>query len=463
MDKNINKNILDNIKNIFFIGIGGSGMFPLAQILKSKNFSISGSDVSESYITEIEKSLGMKIYIGHDKRNISGSDLVVYSAAIKKDNVELLEAKKLGIKILERAKLLGILASEKSKSVGVCGTHGKTTTTALITHVLLKLKKDPSAIIGGKLSEIGGNARVGKSDIMICEACEYVDTFLNLYPQIATILNIDEDHMEYFKTIDNVINSYNKFCNNTSDIIICNGDDINCQKLIKNLDKNLNKQLLTFGLDKNNDYYVDDMSFGGYENNKFNIYFKNKKIATVILNIPGKHNILNSLAAFVTCLELGCRSEDVVSAIKTFRGVCRRFEILGKFNGAIIADDYAHHPKEIEVTLNSAKKLGFNKIWAIFQPFTFSRTFLLLDEFASSLSIADEILLTPIMGAREVNTYNISSQDLASKINIKTAKCSVFENFDLISEYIKNNVGERDLVLTMGCGDIYKCAKKILS
>lgn len=457
----VNKNILDNIKNIFFIGIGGSGMFPLAQILKSKNFNISGSDVSESYITELEKNLGMKIYIGHNEKNILGSDLIVYSAAIKKDNVELLAAQKLGIKVLERAKLLGLLASEKSQSVGVCGTHGKTTTTALITHILIELQKDPSAIIGGKLSEIGGNGRVGESDIMICEACEYVDTFLNIYPKIATILNIDEDHMEYFKTIDNVIDSYNKFCDNTSSIIIYNGDDINSKKLIKKSTQNSNKKFLSFGLDKKNDYYVDDINFNGCENNKFNIYFKNKKIASVVLNIPGKHNILNSLAAFVTCLELGCEPKEIARAIGTFKGVCRRFEILGKFNGAVVVDDYAHHPKELEATLKSAKNLGFNKIWAIFQPFTFSRTFLLLDDFARALSIADEILLAPIMGSREINTYNIFSEDLAQKI--KTKKCNVFRNFDLISEYIKQNVGEKDLVLTMGCGDIYKCAKKILS
>ncbi len=448
-------------------------MFPLAQILKSKGFQVCGSDVNESYITEIEKKLGMEVHIGHDKKNVVGSDLVIYSAAISQDNEELLEAQKLNIKTVERAKLLGFLASEKENCVGVCGTHGKTSTTSLITHILLNLGKDPSAIIGGKLSEIGGNARVGSSDIMVCEACEYVDTFLNIHPKIAVVLNIDEDHMEYFKTLNNMINSYHNFCLNTSDIIIFNGDDLNVVKAVnganvenKNINCDLkNKRQITFGLKDTNDYYADNINFSGYKNNKFDVYFNDKKIhkknkiASLTLNIPGQHNVLNCLAAFVACLELGCDAVEIQSAVESFEGVGRRFEILGEYKKAVIADDYAHHPKEIEVTLKAAKTMNFKKIWVIFQPFTFSRTFLLLNDFAESLSLADEVVLAPIMGSREINTYNISSEDLAKKIE----GSYVFKNFDEISDYVKNNVSPGDLVLTMGCGDIYKCAKKILN
>ena len=450
------ENILNNnIKNIHFIGIGGSGMFPLAQILKSKGFNISGSDVNESYIIEMERKQGMKIYMGHSEDNISEADLIVYSAAIMDDNAELIAAKNSAIPTIGRAKLLGLLASEKENCVGVCGTHGKTTTTSLITHILLKSDKDPSAIIGGKLKEIGGNARVGKSDIMVCEACEYVDTFLNIYPKIAVILNVDEDHMEYFKTLDNVINSYHKFCENTYDLVIFNGDDVNAIRAVDGV----NKRLITFGLNSKNDYYAKNINFKGYKNNKFDIYSKEEKIVSITLNIPGEHNVLNCLAAFAVCLELGCTPEEIKKAIETFGGVCRRFEILGEYSGAVIVDDYAHHPKELEVTLKTAKKMDFNRVVAIFQPFTFSRTFLLFDDFVRVLSIADEVILSPIMGSREVNTYNIFSEDLASKIN----NCKVFETFDLISDYVKKNIRSGDIVLTLGCGDIYKCAKKILN
>lgn len=451
----MNKDLFNNVKKVHFIGIGGSGMFPLAQILKSKGFEITGSDVNESYIIDMERKLGITVYMGHKEENILGADLIVYSAAIMNDNVELLAAKNSNITTMERAKLLGLLASEKKDCIGVCGTHGKTTTTSLITHILLSQGKDPSAIIGGKLKEIGGNARVGKSEIMVCEACEYVDTFLNIFPKIAVILNIDEDHMEYFKTLDNVIKSYNKFCKNTSDLVVCNGDDENINKAINDI----GKKIITFGFSENNDYYAKNIEFNGYKNNKFDVYKDNDKLMTVTLNVPGKHNIMNCLAAIVVCLEEGCICNGIVESIKTFGGASRRFEFLGECGGAMVADDYAHHPKEIEATLNAAKTLGFNKIFAIFQPFTFSRTYMLLDDFAKVLSEADEVLLTPIMGSREVNTYNIYSEDLANKM--KNAK--VYKHFDEIANYIKNNAKSGDLVLTMGCGDVYKCAYKILN
>lgn len=450
------KDILkDSNKTIHFIGIGGSGMFPLAQILKCKGFNITGSDVNGSYIIDMEKEMGMQVYMGHNANNILKADLVVYSAAIMQDNPELIAAKNSNIPTVERAKLLGFLASEKENCVGVCGTHGKTTTTSIITHVLINLGKDPSAIIGGKLKEIGGNGRVGNSNIMVCEACEYVNTFLNIYPKMAVILNVDEDHMEFFKTLDNVIASYNNFCKNTSSTIIVNGDDVNAMKAVSGI----NKKIITFGLTEKNNYYAKNIKFSGYKNNNFDIYSKGEKLISVNLNIPGEQNVLNVLASFIVCLELGCKAEDFAKAVETFEGVGRRFEILGEYKGAVVADDYAHHPKEIEVTLKAAKTLGFKNIWVIFQPFTFSRTFLLLNDFAKVLSVADKVLLTPIMGSREVNTYNIYSENLAEKID----NCRVFKDFAEISDYVKKNVEPETLVLTMGCGDVYKCAKKILN
>ena len=456
--KNKSSSILDQlkngIKNIHFIGIGGSGMFPLAQILQKKGYKISGSDVTESYVIDLERKLGMDIVMTQKAENIKGADLIVYSAAIMEDNPELIAAKRSNSLLLERAELLGALVGLKSKCVGVTGTHGKTTTTALITHILIESDKDPSAIIGGKLKSINGNAILGDSNVMICEACEYADTFLKVFPTICVILNVDEDHMEYFKTLNNVIQSYKNFCDNTSDTVIINGDDDNGMKVIQNS----NKHIIKFGINKNNDFYLDNINFKGYENNKFDIFSAGKKISSMILNIPGEHNAINALAAFIVCLELGCTIEEIEAGVKSFGGIGRRFEILGEYNGAVIADDYAHHPVELKATLKAASTMGFNRIWAIFQPFTFSRTFMLLDDFKEALSIADKVILSPIMGSREVNTHNIYSEDLAKKI----PGSIVINTFDEIASFIRKNVKTGDLVITLGCGDIYKCANKII-
>lgn len=444
----INENILSGKKNIHFIGIGGSGMFPLAQILQHEGYNISGSDINESATLKIERNLGMKIFVGHSPENLEGVDLVVYTAAIMNDNLELLAAKESGITTLERAELLGIVSRMKKDCIGVCGTHGKTTTTSMITQILMGAGKDPSAIIGGKLPSIGGNARVGKSEIMVIEACEYVNTFHNIYPKMAIILNIDEDHMEFFGTLDNVIKSYRRFAENTSDTIVVNGDDVNSMKSIEGL----SKKIVTFGISDTNDYYIRNMSFEDRENNSFDLMYKKEKLCTVVINVPGKHNMLDALAACVGCLEIGCTVDEVVENIKAFTGAGRRFELVGKYNGADLVDDYAHHPAEIEVTLNTARQLGYRRIWAIFQPFTFSRTSILLDEFARVLKTADRVILTPIMGAREINTYGIDSKDLGDKI----PGSIILNTFEEIAQYIKSNAGENDIFITLGCGDVYK-------
>jgi UDP-N-acetylmuramate--alanine ligase len=288
----------------------------------------------------------------------------------------------------------------------------------------------------------------------VCEACEFVDTFLKLYPDISIILNIDEDHLDYFKTLDNIILSFKKFCDITSKTIIVNGDDENSVKATLGQQK----EIITFGFTDKNDYYPANITKKDNLNTQYDLMHKGDFIATITLKVPGQHNIINSVAACVGALKVGATPEQLVLGLKDFVGAGRRFEVLGRKNGATIVDDYAHHPAEIKVTLEAAKQMNFNKIIAIFQPFTFSRTFNHLDEFAQTLSIADEVALTPIMGSREKNTYNIYSQDIAKKMN----NCICVNDFEGARDYALANAKENDLVITLGCGDVYKVAKLIL-
>ena len=451
--------ILNNKKHIHFIGIGGSGMFPLAQILHSKGFYLTGSDINESDIISLVRELGIKVYMKHDKENIKGADLIIYSAAIMKDNPEILAAKENGVPLLERSELLGIVTQQFDNCICVCGTHGKTTTTSMITHILFESGFDPSAVIGGKLKTIGGYGRVGRSDIMICEACEFVDTFLKLSPDVTVILNIDEDHLDYFKTLDNIIKSFNKFADMTSKTIIVNGDDENSLKAIKGIDK----EIIYFGLTDKNDYYPDNINYNTDEKTHskttdFDLIHKGKKLGTISLHVVGIHNVLNAVAACAAALNAGASFDDIASSLSRFYGAGRRLEILGIKNGITIADDYAHHPAELKCTLEAVKSLKYNNIWAVFQPFTFSRTAMLLNDFVEVLKLADKVVLSPIMGSREINTYNIYSKDLGDKIE----GCVCLDTFEQIADYVITNAKSGDIVITLGCGDIYKAAKLML-
>lgn len=456
----IDYNILNNKKHIHFIGIGGSGMYPLAQILFAKGYNLSGSDNNTGdTLTAVEK-MGIPVFLGHRAENIEGADLIVHSAAIMNDNPELLAARKKNIPTIERSILLGIVSSWYDNAVCVCGTHGKTTVSSMITQIFMKTGLDPTTVIGGKLELIGGSGRVGKSENMVCEACEYVDTFLKLSPDVSVILNIDRDHMEYFKTLDNLIASFRKFAEMTTRLIIVNGDDENSLKAVNGLDK----RIITFGLNKNNDYYAQNISskicsLTHSLVTSFEVYKNGEFLGTASIGVPGQHNVYNALASIVSAMESGVKFEDACKALETFKSAARRFDVLGHYNGVTIADDYAHHPAELKATLDAALSLGFNKVWAVFQPFTFSRTAMLLDDFAKVLSLADRVILTPIMGSREINTFGIDSKDLQDKIE----GAILLNTFEEVSEYIKKNAQPDDLVITLGCGDIYKAAKLILN
>ena len=446
-------NILDNIKKIHFIGIGGSGMCPLAEILHSEGFELSGSDNSESDTLARIKGYGIPVFMGHKAENIEGTELVVYTAAVKADNPEIVAAKEKNIPCLERSVMLGIVTRRYNRSIAVAGTHGKTSTTGMISQVLIGSGFDPSAIIGGKLNFIGGNSYVGQSDIIVCEACEYVDTFLELTPYVSVILNIDADHLDYFKTLDNIKKSFNKFAKQTTKAVIFNGDDKNCHDALADIEI----EKITFGFSEDCDYRAVNIVSKGMEQT-YDMLYKGEFVTKVNLSVPGRHNIANSLAAAAAAHFVGATPKEIAENIVKFTGVHRRFEVLGKPCGVTVADDFAHHPTELEAIINSAMAMGYKKVRAIFQPHTFSRTAMLLEDFARVLAIPDETIISEILAVREVNTYGIKSTDLGDKV--PGAKC--IDTFEEITQYIVDNAQEGELVLTMGGGNVYMCANMIL-
>lgn len=440
--------ILTGIKRVHMIGIGGSGMCPLAEILHSKGYELTGSDNNESDPLERVKKLGIKVFMGHNADNIKGAQLVVYSAAISQDNPEIVAAKEQGIPLMERSHLLGALTRHYDNVIGVCGTHGKTTVTSMITQILILNKREPSAVIGGKLPLINSNGTVGSSQTLVCESCEFVDTFLQMSPDVSVLLNIDNDHLDYFKTMDNLVLSFHKFIA-MSKTCYYNGDD----KLCVNAADDIKAQKITFGFESTNDFYADNIESGKF-GFCFDVIHKGEKLGRMQMHIPGRHNVLNGLAAFAVCYNEGVSAEGIADAVSKFTGAGRRFEFLGVYNRFTLADDYAHHPTEIKATLSAAKELDYNRVIAVFQPFTFSRTALLKDDFIKALSIADKVIMTPIMGSREKNTFGIKSEDIANKLS----DAVVVDGFENIADTILKTAKEGDLVITMGGGDIYKAA-----
>ncbi|HOD01915.1 MAG: UDP-N-acetylmuramate--L-alanine ligase [Firmicutes bacterium ADurb.Bin300] len=454
IDCNID-NVLNNSKSIHFIGIGGAGMCPLAEIFHSRGYKITGSDNNESDTLKRIRTLDIKVTLGHKAENVDGADMVVYTAALMPDNPELCAAREKGIPIFERSKLFGAYSRRFDNCVGISGTHGKTTVTAMATQILVQAGLSPSALIGGRLPLTNSNGVVGRSQHFICEACEYKNTFHELSPNVSVILNVDCDHMEFFKTEDNLIASFRHFARMAKSCVIFNGDD---EKTVKAVKAVSGKKLITFGRSASNDCYATNIELLSGAFASFDVWYLGKKLGRIKLGIPGEHNIYNALAAI--CIALYCNADfrRCRQSLEAFKGAGRRFEILGEYKGAVIADDYAHHPKELEVTLKTAKAMRYKRVWAVFQPFTFSRTKILLNDFARALSIADKVVLTKIMGSREKNIYGINTQDLANEIEGSVW----FDSFDEVANHIKDNVKEGDLVITLGCGDVYKIAQKIL-
>lgn len=448
-------NILKSVKKIHFIGIGGAGMCPLAEILLSLGYEITGSDNNDTEtFRRIEKE-GAKVFLGQVKENIADdTQLVIYTNAILKGNEEL-EYAKANFPCFERAELLGAVSRIFSNCIGVCGTHGKTTVSSMITQALLAAGLDPSAVIGGKLPVIDAYGRYGNSQNFVCESCEFNNTFLHMNADMAVVLNIDEDHLDFFGNLDNIKKSFREFCEKTTKTIIYNGDDENTVDMLKGI---TGKQLVSYGTSDKNEWTAKNISVPGGFHSEYDAYHNGEFEAHIEISVPGEHNILNSLAAFVACKLSGADTEKICKGLKEFKGAGRRFELKGVYKGITIADDYAHHPKEIEVTLKAAMKMGYKRVWAVHQPFTYTRTSLLLDDFARVLQIADKCVISEIMGSREVNTIGIKATDLSDKIpgSIQIDKLSD------IADYLAENCKEGDLVITLGCGDVYKVSRMLV-
>ena len=440
--------------HVHFIGIGGISMSGLAHILLMRGIKVTGSDRTESNITEILKNDGAEIYIGQRAENIQNPDLVVYTAAISDDNPELCEARNKNIETIERADFLGELMKEFKMPVSISGTHGKTTTTSMLSTVLLHAGEDPTILVGGELNSIGGNYHVGTDKYLIFEGCEYVDSFLKFNPYSAIILNIEEDHLDYFDGIEQIKESFNKFMRKIpkEGFVVVNADDPN----VMNSTHDVECEIITYG--KSGDYSYKNESFDNNGYGNFDVYFKDEKIAHIQLSIGGKHNISNATAVFAVASKLGINPDIIAEGIKKFTGTKRRFEYKGTFNGAKVFDDYAHHPTEISATLDAAKKMEHNKIWVVFQPHTYTRTNALFNQFIEALAPFDNVIITDIYAAREKNTIGISSKSLADKI--KNAR--YISDFSEISEHLKANVSENDIVITMGAGTITDLSKFLL-
>lgn len=427
-------------------------MCALAQLLLQMGYTVGGSDCNESDNLSRLIAQGVPVYLGHDPALVQGADLVVYSAAIAADNPERVEAGRLTIPQASRAELFGAVSRLFKEVVAVSGTHGKTTTTGMITQLLTSAGRDPSAIVGGYLPFLGGNGHLGGEDLFVCEACEFADTFLHLSRDTAVLLNIDDDHLEYFGTSDRLVESFHHFAKEAKRVVAY-GEDARVLRAVAGIDA----EVTTFGFNRGNDHYTDrvECSGGCYS---FDWMLRGKKLARIVLSVAGRHHILNALAAAVVAWQQGMQPDQIARELSKFTGVCRRFEVLCRKDGITIADDYAHHPTELEAVLTAAKQMGFRRIIAVFQPFTFSRTFLLMKDFARVLSLADQVVLAQIMGSREINTFGVTAKQLCDCI----PGAVLCDDFDQIAATALSCAGEGDLILTLGCGDIYKAAKKMV-
>lgn len=445
--------ILARSERLHFIGAGGSGMCPLIEILLAKGKVITGSDVDDRSDTVNRlRGLGVSIAIGQRAENIpEDTDIVVYTAAIAKDNPELVGARERGICTVERSIMLGSICRLYERTIAICGTHGKTTATSMTTQILYNAGIDPSVIIGGKLPLIGGNGRSGGSDIMVCEACEFVDTFLQITPAVAVILNIDADHLEYFGSVENIIKSFSRFVSQTTQRVIVCGDDANSMKAVEGTEL----PVLTFGFGEGNDYRAVNVTADSDSHWTFDLLKGGQLLCHITLKVPGHHNVLNALAAAAASDYAGATPEQIAEGLAGFTGAGRRFEVHIVKDGITIADDYAHHPAELEATLTACCEMPYKRVRAVFQPFTYSRTKQHLDEFARVLSIASEAMITEIMAAREPLDPTITSAMLQQR----TENCTLFGSMEELAQYAIDTAQEGDLIITMGCGDIYKCAK----
>lgn len=451
----------DKPVHVHFIGIGGISMSGLAEILLSRKFPVSGSDSHESALTDQLAAQGAVIHYPQRTENITDDiDVVVYTAAIHPDNPEFRAAQEKNLPMLTRAQLLGEIMRNYKEAINVSGTHGKTTTTSMITEILLEAHKDPTVSVGGMLKDIGGNIRVGGQETFVVEACEYTNSFLSFFPTIEVILNVEADHLDFFKDIDDIRHSFKLFAEKLPEdgLLVINKDIKHCEYFTQAL----KCRVVTFGHEKDADYTANFISYDKFAHPSYTLFYKGEELAKVELGVTGEHNIYNSLAAIAVACSLDIPMEVILRGLKRFTGTDRRFQKKGSVNGFTIIDDYAHHPQEIAATIEAAKKYPHRKLWIVFQPHTYSRTAALLDDFAGALSQADEIVLADIYAAREKNTIGISSDDLRKHMLEQNTNVYYIPKFEDIEDFLLQHVEEGDVLITMGAGDIYKVGDDLL-
>lgn len=448
-------------EHIYFIGIGGISMSGLAEILASRGHQVSGTDVKETAVTKHLQNLGIHINFGHRAENITDDiTLVVYTAAIHDDNPELRAAHEKGIRIMDRAHLLGQIMDEYHDSVAVSGTHGKTTTTSMVSEILLAAEKDPTITVGGILPTIGSNLRIGNSPYFVAEACEYFDSFLQFNPFIAIILNVESDHLDYFKTLENIRRSFHAFAQRVPD----KGLLVISEKIdnVEELTDGLTCHVETFGLGEKANWRAENIVHEADGRNSFDIYHNSAFFTTIHLHIPGEHNITNALAAIAASAFLGAAPEDCVKGLHHYTGTERRFQLKGKKDGITVIDDYAHHPTEIKAALAAAQNVQHNTTWCVFQPHTFSRTRFLFDEFGEAFGDADEIIIADIFAARETDDGTVSAAQLADRIAQTGKSARYVGDFAAIEAYLREHCKSGDLLMTVGAGDVYKIGENFL-
>ena len=447
--------------HIHFIGIGGISMSGLAEILLKENFRISGSDTKRSALTTHLESLGCTVQYGQCVENITDDiDAVVYTAAIHPDNPEFAACKAKGIPMLSRAELLGQLMHNYKVSIAISGTHGKTTTTSMLSEILMLADTDPTVSVGGILKSINGNIRVGGPEMFVTEACEYTNSFLNFYPTDSIILNIEEDHLDFFKDIHDIRRSFHQFASQTADggSVIINTDIPDYEEITADI----NASVITFGLEHEAMYTATDISFDGFGHPSFTVVKNGTPGIQCALKVPGIHNVSNALAVIALCDRLSIPAETIRKGLLAFEGTDRRFEYKGTFQGVTVIDDYAHHPTEIAATLTAARNYPHRTIWCVFQPHTYTRTKALLPEFARALKLADKVVLADIYAARETDTLGISSRTLQEALQKEGAEAYYFPSFEQIENFLKKNCVHGDLLITMGAGDVVNIGENLV-
>ncbi|WBW97917.1 UDP-N-acetylmuramate--L-alanine ligase [Oceanirhabdus sp. W0125-5] len=449
---------IDKHTTIHFIGIGGISMSAIALLLKDHGYNVTGSDRSESDMVKTLKAKGIPVSIGQKKENIHENSIIVYTFAVKEDNEEYIRSQELGLPMYSRAEFLGLVMKNYKYSIGVSGTHGKTTTTSMASHVLLSGNTDPTLFVGGALDAINGNLRIGESEYFLTEACEYKESFLNFFPYIGIILNIDEDHLDYYRDIHHIEEVFIKYAQSIpkNGYLIMNNDDIRASKVINSCSCNK----ITFGL-KSGMVRAIDINYDSMGCGYFKVEYNNNTLGEIHLNIPGEHNIYNSLAAIASGIALNIPFNSIAEGLFDYKGTHRRFEIKGEVNGAIVVDDYAHHPTEIINALNAGRKLTKGKLYCAFQPHTYTRTHSLLKEFSECFGEADEVIVADIYAAREKDTGIINSQILSDKIKENNINCTYIGKLDAIAEYIAPKLTEGDVLMLVGAGDINTIWEKI--